>query len=455
MKKLASLQIYLLGISLWMPAVALVNVKDMWGLQVAMVLVATLFLSMVLVMFASGFRIPLNAHISSELLLVHGVFLLSSILSTLFTTIAFQRSLDSLFNQSIIFVFSLSLSWWLTRNVAYIQSFLGGFKTGGFLSAAYAIYQVAGIRRGLPLAYLPINNASFSLRTYEQTSLLGRAHALTPEASSLASLLLPLLVIMLVEVLIAGGITRYLLFSLVACGYLATSSQSLVLVPFCVLAVLLFVWLLHPPGRKLARSDLIGVVILIAGAGVLVLTNERISLWLSRVVMIEKNASVVTRSNDMLVGLEMFKHHPLVGVGLGASSVLAGAFQQKLGIEQATGGISNTLFRILAEQGAGGMLTMLVAAYAILPLRMVSRVSSDHAVLLASCASFVVCCTAAIITFVVYRNLYDAWLFIPMGLSLKALLRQRLAMVHLKRKQQTPSLGQPSSAALDTPRGSH
>jgi hypothetical protein len=432
-----------------MPAVALVNVKNRWGLQAAVVLSITLLLSFVLVVLASGFRIPMNGHIARELLLVHGVFLLSSILSTLFTTISFRRSLDSLFTQSLIFVFSLSLSWWLTRHVAYVQTFLNGFKGGGFLSALYAIYQVIGIRRDLPLTYLPINNASFTLRTYEETTILGRAHVLTPEASTLASLLLPLLVLMLVEILIHGGMKRYILFSLVACGYLATSSQSIVLVPFCVLAVLLFVWLLRPPQRKITLPDLIGVTVLVVGAGVFLLTSERTLEWLSRIVVLDKNVSAATRSNDALVGLAMFKQGPLVGLGLGASSELAEAFQRNLGIERATGGVSNAIFRILAEQGLWGVFSMLVAAYCVLPLRMVSRVSPERAVLLASCASLVVCCAAAIITFVGYRNLYHVWLFVPMGLSLKALLRQRLALVHLRQPQV-----QPSYTALSASRGS-
>ena len=419
MSKLAARFLFFLGLSLWIPGIALINVADAWGLQVAMIF-GLLLATLIIVVFLTAGGSFGKLVVKKQFLTYYGVYFAVILSCTVFSRIGIAKSAQTFFSETIGTIFAATVAWWLCRSPGYSAELLRGFRIGGLVAASYGIYQVVGWHLGLPLTYIPMNNASFSILPEWAARAEGRALGITPEPSALASMLLPLLGMMTVDVIVSGGIRRYGYWIMVFLAYLSTSSQSVAIIPLFLPLVFFFVKPMLPDRRLLRRSDILGFGVLILGAAVLLLTNDSILFWLSRLTGAPSgNLSATLRSAEIYAGLQKFQQSPLFGYGLGSASTDLDLYAAQLGLPPGSLGSSSGFFRILSEEGLAGMMAIIVGVFSVFPRRMDVQATSEAATRAGYQFTFVAG-TALAIFFAGYRSMYHLWLIVPVGLSLRS-----------------------------------
>jgi hypothetical protein len=470
-------QLYCLGVSLWVPGFAIFSIEDLWGLQIAACVFITLLITLI-IGYSSKAIVLTSINTYQEWILAHGVFFVSIILCTMFSTVGIERSSKTFVVELIGLMFSITTTWWLCQSTKNFMSFMTGFKFGGLVSSLYAIYQLIGLRMSLPFSYIEMNNSSFSLVGLEFSEDILRSFGFTPEPSILASLLWIMIGVSLTDLLNIGGIKRYLIFSSVLMGLLSTSSQSIPMLPLYMALIFFINRKSNPISRSFLASDILGLGIMISAMLGLLLTNESILFWLSRAGSFDsKNTSGEMRLNDIIIGMQMFNEYPIFGLGLGCSSDLMAKFSSKMNIITESGGITSGFMRVIAEQGMIGLTNLGISSYCMFPFKferinlpywliapkvdrqkkkrkqkkrkfsyqlittppleleieeLPKRVeaSFSYFCIIGYQSSFIISGIISFALFVGYRNLYHLWLVLPIGIAMKShikLIEQKLA----------------------------
>ena len=417
MQKLVDFLLFILGVSLWIPGIAIAIIGSFWGLQFTSLFSLILLALVPLGFFAvrsSGlfFRMRIFRQIPSNIYFIYLVFVLASLASAL-TSVDPSRSTQSFAAEMIGLVFSFSLSIWFCQNPNNTSRFISGFRAGGLISAVYSLYQVVGLRNNLPLAYPPINNTSFTLITEGAAIGWGRSFGITPEPSIFASLLLPLLGILTIDLLMHKGIRYYVPLLIAIAAYALTGSQSLVLVPIYLTLVIGLTSKIAPTVRKLRIYDIAGIILLVAAAIAVISTNPTVAIFISRIFDPATNESAAERGNDIQAAFKIFAAYPITGSGLGSLFSIAqdfGAISQ---------GSTSGFFRMLAEQGLVGLVGSLVIAVCLIPNRLRRLPTVEQATLVCYSVSLITAVFISHMLFVGYRAIYHLWLLIPLAISLK------------------------------------
>lgn len=417
-------QFYLLGISLWMPGIAVFSIDGLWGMQLAAILLILLFVNLSIASISN--RISLNSiNTYKEWITSHGLFFVSIAFSTIFSKVGVDKSAKTFAVEIIGMIFSMSTTWWLCKDRENFLSFINGFKLAGLISSVYSMYQLIGLRIGLPFSYIAMNNASFSIVDSDYTREILRSCGLTPEPSILASLLWIMIGITTADLLTIGNVKSYSIFSCVLLGLVSTSSQSIGLIPVYLLATIIINKKISVAPRKFNLRDIVGLFVIVIPLMYLLLSNESILFWLTRIASPDsENTSAVMRSNEILVGLTMFADSPISGLGLGAITDMMDGFASKANVSGYTSGITNGFIRVIAEQGLLGLISTFVSFLCIIPPKSkrikLSYVSSST---LSYQISFIISGVISLGLFVGYRNLYHLWLILPIGLAMKSYLK--------------------------------
>jgi hypothetical protein len=413
--------ILLLSFSLWLPGLSVYNIGASGGIQICIVLSLILFVRAVIQISVGKLNIQ---YVGNNLWAVHGLFILFSFVCTVFSSVGVDRSLQTLIAELIGLTFSLSLSLFVCSSSVGITAFYKGFWYGGFLSSLYAIYQVVGLKNNLPFAYMDMNNPSFSILDAESAQFHSRSLGFTPEPSILASLLLTLIGMRFINVLVLGGLKNYLIFSIVFLGFLATSSQSIIVLPIYLISIYFIVKSLAVKRRPIVILDIIGILVVIVMGLFLYINNPSIISALSRLALnstdiSESNASATTRFSDMLTAISLFLSNPLVGNGLGAYTDLADLKKASLNFDGQAGAASG-LLRLVAEQGLLGLMYIFTATKIIWPTQFTKCPSPERTIEISYNLSTILSLVLSIVFFIGYRNLYHLWLLIPIGLKIKS-----------------------------------
>jgi hypothetical protein len=429
MNNIVSKVLFLMGISLWVPGISLFNISGSWGFQIPIALCLVL-------LYLAFFKKTINTNISVphlqgvgtknfKWLTIFILFLTSTVLCTLFSSVGIDNSLLTAVVEMIGLLFSVTLSWWLCRFSSYAIAFFKGFRTAGFIFALYAVYQLVALPTGLPFSYFPMNNASFSLLDSDSAIYHVRALGLTPEPSILASLLIIVIGMAIVDLFLWPGYKQYLHIIVLVLGFLATSSQSIITLPIYILVTLKFVRSCTSYSRNFQRTDFIGISFLMLSGMVIFFVNPSIGLSLGRLVSNDSGAiqSSTARFNDFLVGLNIFLQNPIFGSGLGGYTDLASQVKNSLNLE-GEAGASSSFLRLLCEQGFVGLISNCIIFIMLCPIRLPRMDTKKDSALF----NYHICTLISILIsmcfFVGYRNLYHLWLLIPLGLSLKARLKE-------------------------------
>ena len=417
---------YLFGASLWFPGFALFNAAGAWGLQIALAIALLLAGIMLLLMLGPSNPTARMAQRRSWML-YFSLAMFVEILCTLTSVSGIGKSIQTFGVETFGWLLSLTVAWWFCIDTGNVDAFLRGFKASGYLSGGYAIYQLVGLKAGLPLAFIPLNNQSFSEIDFAMAADLGRANAFTPEPSVLASLLMVMIGITFADVILMGGYKRYGLFLWMLLAFLATSSQSIALLPVFLGVTWVYTRSVWIKPRPLMRSDFVGIGVLLTGILAVMLLSDAVMTSFSRLTDPAHNQSAAMRFADVIVGSAMFTARPLVGQGLGSSGIQMDSFLTALGIASASGGITSGFFRVLAEEGIAGLAVLVCGAYVSLPRRREEAPSVQAASTMAALFCFVTATAVVSAVFVGYRNLYTIWLIVPAGLSLNAMLASATA----------------------------
>jgi hypothetical protein len=425
MNNIVSKVLFLMGISLWVPGISVFNIRGSWGLQIPIVL------SLVLLCLSFSKK---NINVSNsrgigtknfKWLTISILFLTSIVLCTLFSSVGIDNSLLTAVVEMIGLLFSVTLSWWLCKFSSYAVAFFKGFRTAGFIFALYAVYQLVALPTGLPLSYFPMNNASFSLLDSDSAIYHVRALGVTPEPSILASLLIIVIGMAIVDLFLWPGYKQYLHIIVLVLGFLATSSQSIITLPIYILVTLKFARSCTSYSRNFQRSDFIGISFLVLCGIVIFSLNPSIGLSLGRLVSNDSSAiqSSTARFNDFWVGLDIFLQNPIFGSGLGGYTDLASQVKNSLNLE-GEAGASSSLLRLICEQGFVGIISNLIIFIILCPIRLPRMNAKKDSALLGYHICTLISILISMFLFVGYRNLYHLWLLIPLGLSLNARLQE-------------------------------
>jgi hypothetical protein len=413
------LVLWLVGVGLWVPGIALINIGGAWGLQVVSALSVLLFGMIVCVITRRALRCK-TIIVNRDWLFVYTVFAVASLLSTLLSPIGVERSLQSFSAEMVGVVFSMSLAWAFISISRSFEYFVRGFRFAGAIFSLYAIYQVVAFRLQLPFGYLPMNNLSFAIVDEGSAIFLGRALGLTPEPSILASLLLMLFGIALIDLLVQGGIRTYMMSAIVLAGFLATGSQSVIILPMYVVMILASWRVLGSSYRRINICDVVGLGTMAMAASVFIATNPTVAISISRLFDTANatQSSLLWRLNDLSTSFEIFRQNPVVGSGLGALSVQAALTRQFLGLDGESGA-SNGIFRMIAEQGLAGIAATLITCFWLFPRRIHRASSSPQLTQMLQHVALLFGALFSLSLFVGYRNVFNLWLLIPLLLSFK------------------------------------
>jgi O-Antigen ligase len=422
--------IFILGFSLWFPGISIYNIGTSGGIQIC--IISSILLALRLLIKSSSGNLKIR-HAGNNLWSVHGIFLISLFLCTIFSSVGVERSIQSLFAELIGLLFSLSLSLLVCSDRANITIFHKGFWQGGLLSSLYAIYQVIGLKSNMPFTYMTMNNPSFSILDAETAQYHARSLGFTPEPSILASLLLALAGMGFVNVLMSGSLKNYLQLSIIILGFLSTSSQSISILPMYLISVFFIFKSLTIKNRRAVARDYVGIIIVIIAAIVLYINNPSIISTLSRLSLessdfSESNASAASRFSDITTAISLFTNNPIVGNGLGAYTDLAEIQKAKLNLDGPASAASG-LFRLLSEQGLLGLLNIFIITKIMWPNRIFKIVDVRD---ISYNLSIILSLLISISFFVGYRNLYHLWLLIPLTLHVKCQLGDLQIMTNEK-----------------------
>jgi O-Antigen ligase len=376
-----------------------------------------LFLMFISFAFYKSFKLKIP-HTS---VLYYSLFITTSFLSTITSSAGFERSSLTFAAELAGVLFSVSLIWWLCQEGGYAAEFFKGYKMGGWMSSIYSLYQLFGLSSSLPFSYIPVNNGSFSLLDLDATTHHNRAIALTPEPSILASLLMPLIGISLIDFLYNINYKNTLKLCLSIAAFLSTSSQSITILPIYIVIIFAFMKYFKKTKTK-ANSVKIFFILLLISCMVftLISSNESIVGSLGRVLDFENNGSAKERGGDVTLAFSMFLERPLMGWGLAAIGAKVGNFQE-------ASSAASTFFRSLTEQGLLGMSPVFLSLFYFLESIVTFHkrqydLAESELKLFTYYFSLIISLSTSAVFFVGYRNLYHMWLMPVMIIGMREIV---------------------------------
>jgi hypothetical protein len=253
-----------------------------------------------------------------------------------------------------LLVFALAFGMILTDPL-HRHLFLHAYIAGALVGSAVALAQFAS-STFLGIKFLVTNNENFFL-----IAPPGRGVGFTPEASILATLLLPGFVILYAEIrekrsFLNRRFRTLPVLGFLGAGLLATKSSSIMLLPVIILAyeivisrsILVFI------GRNLKNAIIFGLLAL-----------AFIPLYQTRLATDDAQYSSLYRLEKMEVGLRIYQDYPVAGAGLGRVSDTI-FFERYLDPtvdwdwlgEHTWKGVDSWVIRTMAETGTLGLLAL-------------------------------------------------------------------------------------------------
>jgi hypothetical protein len=399
----------LLGISLWLPGFSVWNVGLNTGVQLAL----PLGVLCVALRLAPG----LPRRDPGLLLLVTIWFM--GLIATALTSDTPRPSVNSLLvfiaNLFLLFGFAVTPA----GNAKGLPAFLRGFGLGGLGSAAYAIWQEASLLFGLPFGLPPLNNNSFSLASDSFGVDDDRPFALCPEASVLASLLIPCFVLKMSQLFNSRRppVGRWFELVVLASGLISCGSMS-ILISLPAALVLAIVFTRGLRGR-LTRT----IVLLIGVAALLTMVviawapaTERLAKMVDRVSTLSEDLSFITRLSGIVGAWRLFLDNPLLGSGVVPSPTLFAMYLPEWGTQyEVKMGADSILFGVLSGHGAIGAMSLV--GVIVLALRRSATLPEIGPMLPGT--------VVVALMQVGYMTIYHIWIILGIALSMGVIQNKR------------------------------
>ena len=317
---------------------------------------------------------------SDPLLLLIGIYLCVAVLSGVGMAYAaypewagqthVEKYLRGLLSRGLLLVAFLRIRATAVRWGA--RPLIGAYVLSSTLHALYGIYQYAALTLGLPGAFPPMNNPTFTAVSLANLPS-PRAFGFTPEPSMLAYTLVPAWAYLATRFAGARRVRRSegLALLVISMGLLLTWSRAGMLASALALAGLM------ATRRRLSRR-----AVLAAGAGFMLFLGAVLGgapEGLSR--LFSQDPSLLERLASKRVAVRIGADHPWSGAGLGAYPLLAPVYlhptQDKVfdpaGIREGRRFLfpNDALLEAFAEMGLAGALVVL--AFPLLALAAVRR----------------------------------------------------------------------------------
>lgn len=391
---------YLVGLLLWFPDVALVNIGAGTSIQPVVVMsgiVVTLMLYSGAVRFSRYFVFWFALLLFLVLLQIWQItpgtgdhtFYLKG-------TTAFTLSL-----------FMILVGYLVAREKDFARLFFRGYIAGGVISGCWSAAQWVAWRflgHDFPLLVGLHNSASFAKYAANENYVgFGRGFAFTPEPSILFVLLVPCLVLMLYQRRAAFPVL------LVVLGIISTSSMGIFFVlPFSLL------YFLFASGRLGRKTSVLLVALFLTGISIFVIVAvNSIDInnasyetnILGRLANISTSASFISRTNSLITAYDMFLKKPFFGWGVQSREETTALSEQSTTIEENIG-INSFLMSMLVWFGLILTVVFLYPSAKLLFLKRYELVSIKLFVIITLFGSFLS---------VSYFNLYNIWLALGMA----------------------------------------
>ena len=350
--------------------------------------------------------------------------------SVIFSVDFFQSTRGLLVYCTGLFVFWISGV--LSETSDYQNYLIHGFIFGGLVSSLYALYQFIAPRFGIEVnLWLLRNTQSFPLYL-PSTYSTWRPFGFTAEPSHLASLQIPLVLILALRSAKGNILTRIQLLivtsSLISLGSLAL----LFILPIASFAAAIISHEIRNVFKRIVIPILIIGTILGTLFGIFDQANSPESLinrTLMRFEQVDADNSFVARWTSIQVAWDIFRSHPLFGGGIFAT---VDEYQKRteLSVEiyGESLGVASQFFSTLADQGIIGLLPLFLVIWLGL-----KNTSSKPEIKVALVAIVVIAIAQA-----GHVLLYHFWVFY--GLAVGSAMHKRISfVVYRQAEQRQPS----------------
>jgi hypothetical protein len=310
-KQVHLLFVFIIGFTLWMPSVSLLNIGGGSSIQpvvgIGVLLVA-------LLMHYNMLHLELKFY-AWIMIIFFGIVLQFYSKILLSDDLIFYEKGSVFFLLSLFIVFIGAV---IVQYKFFTDMFFDGYIAGGIFSSIWAIAQWffwSILNVDFPLLVGVHNTSSFAKYAVDAKYVeLGRGFAFTPEPSILFTLLVPCLALQLYK---RGS---FLGIITVLAAIFTTNSVGIVL----VLPIAL-IYTYHLKGIINKKAFIVAIIAIITSLGsfmaiayqninVTNIANDTAIIY--RVQNLSKNVSFISRANSMLVALSMIKERPLLGWGV-------------------------------------------------------------------------------------------------------------------------------------------
>lgn len=332
----------LIGTACLLPGLSIATLGDV-GIQPIVVLVP------VYLLLVAMLRLRLPLHPLLWMMFVLGTYVVSTGFSTSPSSSGHYVALQGgyLVLGGIAFTAICTIA---QHRAAFVKGYMAGALVSSFVAFAQMAYSTA-TGNAITLA----NNSNFSI-----VQAYGRGAAFTPEASMLATLLIPALLCWWCERQAGGGLLGrwqggWLALCVLALGLVATKSSSLLYLP----ALIVVVSLLQSANLRAFAKSMGGILLLSAAAGGIFL-----HFYSSRLNGDDAAGSELWRTTKILAGISIFEAYPLTGAGIGRVSdvdFFAPYMDDPPDLrwnDEPRKGVDSTAIRVLAESGLIGFAAM-------------------------------------------------------------------------------------------------
>ncbi len=400
---------FLLGVSLWFPGFALINIAGAWGLQMGIFLFV---LAAVASVFSDRRAIVSRSELRAMVIMVWSalIFIAVMAMSIPLALVPLPKSATSLASQLLTLTFAISMGViWVVHKTTFAK-FIDGFVMCSLPMAALALLQLITIRQGWDFLILPINNASFELLPNDVALLHGRAFAATPEPSILASLFLISTALTGAKAWITGKVVDYFLLFASLVGGGATLSQSLLIYP---VGLFVAVYLANNARRRRVKPSEIFALIFVCLLMIVVISQDE-TLVSRALNAVDSSESSSARIRDALLAWDVMLTYPF-GIGIGSMTYATDILSPNKEL-----GASSGLVRTSVELGLAGLVLHLILGIAMynaclkMRKKTLTTICSASAIELIQILIFSVTSVISYAVFVGYRNLLHLSLTLPL-----------------------------------------
>ena len=414
------------GFFIWFPMLSVLNIGTRAGIQISFIIFTLILLNELLIQKS-------NITKSTYLLIILLYFWILGIIITSYLSEDIILTLPGTFKYFTGFTVLLAASF-ISKNKKARTEFIRFFVIGGIVSSIYATYQIIAFKFRLPLATLFQNNVSFLTWAHGQGKFeRPRGFAFTPEPSVFASMLIPVILLLILYILDKDKFdkkenqkNKLILIILLVGSIASTSLSSYTILPASIVILMLLEKTFKKKRKMLITLSISFILVFILLINTIPILNEVYKSALSdRISNTGYDYSYIARSESINSAIRLFFENPFTGQGIGQiNEGLDRYWESDIVKADQREAVDSWSLMIATEQGLLGLIP-----YVILVIMALRNSYKKHSEI------FVIIVPLLITTNIQtgYVFLYHVWAFIGLGVGLVYENHKRINTDNFKR----------------------